>query len=85
MTRISRATARDVARALPAADEARVRDVLAAAGADPMQALAVLATAIGTIAGRRVDLPVQLALLGGVVRLMANTALLHAQDAAGRG
>jgi hypothetical protein len=85
MTPICRATPRDVARALPAPDEVRVRDVLAAAGADPMQALAVLATAIGTIAGQRVDLPVQSVVLGGVAHVMANTALLHAQDAVGRG
>ena len=82
---LCRATPRDVARALPQADAARVRDVLALAGPDALQAVAVLAAAIGTLVGQRVDLAVQPAVVGGVSVVIANTALLHAQRPAGRG
>ena len=85
MTPICRATPRDVARALPQVDLACVRNVLALAGPDPVQAVAVLATALGTLVGTRVDLTAQPAVIGGLTQRIANTALLHRQAPAGRG
>ena len=85
MNRLCRATPRDVARALPDVDLARVRDLLALAGPDPLQAVAVLATALGTLVGTRVDLAAQPVVVSGVAQRITNTALLHAQPPAGRG
>lgn len=85
MSPICRATPRDVASALPQVDLARVRDVLALAGPDPLQAVAVLATALGALVGQRVDLAAQPVVVGGLAQRITNTALLHAQASAGRG
>lgn len=84
MTFRAASSPRAVADALPPPDEARVRNVLAAAGADLPQALATLSAAIGAIVAERMPEMVRPLLLGSVAHLMTRSALLRGSDPEGR-
>lgn len=71
------AEARAIAEQLPPADEARVRDLLAAAGPGLAQALSNLAGAVACAVAERADLPVQRVILGAVAVRMARDAVLR--------
>lgn len=73
-----------IAKALPAPEEARVRDVLAAAGADLPESLATLSDAIAAIVVERCAPKLHALVLGGVGHLIASRAVLRSATA-GRG
>jgi hypothetical protein len=75
---------RAVARALPAVEEARVRDLLALAGGDLAVALASLSSAIAALVAERVATEAVPVVLGGVGVHLAGATLLRVQRARGR-
>lgn len=81
----SRPEPRAIADALPVADAARVRDVLAAAGGDLPAALAVLSSAVATLVAERAPAGLRPLILAGVAHAIARESVLRDAPVMGRG
>lgn len=73
---------REIARRLPAVEEARVSDVLAAAGGG-VQALSVLAAAIARLVATQVDTRLHGLTLGAVGHVITMQLVLRSRQAGG--
>jgi hypothetical protein len=77
-------SAEAVAGGLPAAEEARVRDILAVAGGDFALAAAALIGALGELVARRVDQRLQTLILSGFAIALVRAVRLRSDGPAGR-